>query len=171
MGPTPLAAGCFIVVSVFVSWTLNQKTRRRDSLTNDSIAALTLPGVATGHLIYQLIYYPGDRSSNLTTQDLEFIPVVAGIEASLNICETFAGIAVALFVIPAFQLHLRRCISVLLIGLSCFEVECALFTLSPKSNIAQTNLGRPFVLNQEGLMIAAQVTIAMLVLLLARAAT
>ena len=157
----PGAVGCWlcIVASVFVSWTLNKKTRKKDTITNDFIAVLTLPTVAAGHLIYQIISYTGDRSTILTTQDPELLPRVAAMEASLNICETFAALALTLFAIAAFKFHIGRCITVATVGLVCFGTESALFFISPDSSVKRSNFTRPFILNEQRAMIPTFIVI------------
>jgi hypothetical protein len=56
----PGNAGCwlFTICSLFVSWTINIKTSRKDVISNDFITVLLYPTVAAGHIVYQLHRLP-----------------------------------------------------------------------------------------------------------------
>ena len=150
-GPGAVTCWLCVVLSVFVSWTLN-KEYRKDNITKDVFAALSLPVVAAGHLIYQIVIYEGDRSAILTTSDPTLLPRVAAIEAPLNICETFSTLALSLFVLAEFKLHIRRCVVVGAVGLLCFFAETALFVICSTSSIRRSNFSRPFLVNERAAM-------------------
>lgn len=58
--------------------------------------------IAAGHLFLHIVHYTGRKSEIMTTQSETLIPYAVAIEASLNVCETFMGTAVSLFIISAF---------------------------------------------------------------------
>ncbi|KAF5969256.1 hypothetical protein FCOIX_10974 [Fusarium coicis] len=101
-GPGTFWSWLIIVASVFTSWTINPDTKRLDSITNDTIAALTLPVVAAADALYQLAKYDRpDRPRLLLSDSPEDIQLVAALEAPLAICEVY--------VVLAIFLH-RRCV-------------------------------------------------------------
>ncbi|KAG5795435.1 hypothetical protein H9Q74_014452, partial [Fusarium xylarioides] len=87
-GPGTFWSWLIIVASVFTSWTINPVTKRVDSITNDTIAALTLPVVAAADALYQLAKHDRpDRPRLLLSDSPEDIQLVAALEAPLAICE------------------------------------------------------------------------------------
>src|SRR4051812_18833480 len=94
----PGSIGCWLctIASVFVSWTLNTESRHRDSITNDFIAALAIPLVATAHLFYLLFspqrtaqlgeYAHFNQASLLTSPFPIAAQYAAAVEAPLNVC-------------------------------------------------------------------------------------
>ncbi|KAK5690925.1 hypothetical protein LTR17_025833 [Elasticomyces elasticus] len=140
----PGAIGCWLclVCSVMVSWTVNSKSAGKDRITNDFIGTLTLPAVAGGHLIHQLITYPGPRGSMFATTDSALTPRVAAIEASLCICQTFSAMAPLLAGISMYRRHARRFFMTVSVGLFCFVLEIMLTEISPIPSTDRTNLSR-----------------------------
>lgn len=116
-------------------------------------------------MLYQLVMYPGDKSQILTTSDQALWPRIASIEAALNVCETFAALALLLFVIAAWKLHARRFFSVAAIGILCFSAEMVLFGLAPQSSIDKSRLSRPFLLNEKAIIIPTSMVVAILAIL------
>src|SRR5450432_2751668 len=88
-GPGTTACWYLTVSSCFISWTLHPKKRVSGSIDDDFIAALAFPAVAAGHLISQVQGYPGPKDEMMTTSDPDLLQLIAAIEASLNITETF----------------------------------------------------------------------------------
>jgi hypothetical protein len=85
-----------------------------------------MPAVAGGHLIYQLVNYPGPRDSMFVTMDLALTQRVAAIEASLYICQTFAVLALPLTAISMYKRHPKQFFATLTIGLFCFVLASLL---------------------------------------------
>jgi hypothetical protein len=103
-GPGTILCWVFVFLSVLISWTLNVASRAEDSVDNDFIALLTIPAVAAGHLIYQIIHFPGGYSNIFTGQSF-----LGSLEASLTVCETFVNfMAPGLFAIAFYRVHLKR---------------------------------------------------------------
>ena len=87
------AVACWLLAlcSVVVSWTFNRDCRVRDEITNDFVAAIAMPCVSAGHLIYQIIRHP----SWLAIEADESLlwgahKNAAGIRASHRVCATYA---------------------------------------------------------------------------------
>ena len=87
------AVACWLPAlgSVVISWTFNRDCRVRDEITNDFVAAIAMPCVSAGHLIYQMIRRP----SLFAIEDDESLVFEisknwAGIGASHDVCAIFA---------------------------------------------------------------------------------
>lgn len=146
----PGTIGCWLctLASVFATWTLNVDSRRKDSITNDFIAALALPTIAAVHFFYLLFFSVHSTGSLVfTNTEPEVISYAAAAEAPLNVCETFAAAALALFSIAAFRGHSRRSVCILIIGLLAFSTEVVVFVRTPGIGVAESNLARPFLFN------------------------
>jgi len=157
----PGTVGCWLctLASVFVTWTLNVDSRRRDSITNDLVAALAMPAVAASHVIFLLffavpapsrIYH--SRVELLISTDPAVIQFAAAVEAPLNLCETFATVALWLFPIAGLLGNRKRAISVMVVGLFCFSVESIIFLQAPSIQAVQSNLARPYLFNFPAIM-------------------
>ncbi|KAK5741796.1 hypothetical protein LTR17_003787 [Elasticomyces elasticus] len=129
-GPGSYGCWLLIVCSVFVSWTVNCETRRTDGFTNDLLGTLSLPVVAAGHLMYQLIWYQGDTKEIFLPSTPDAVARTGTIEASLAVCETFSALALFLFMIAGPRRHYKRCAAVAIAGFLTFSMKCALFGLS-----------------------------------------
>lgn len=151
--PGTVGGWLFTVGSTLVSWTLNPHSRKKDSINNDFIAALCFPLVAACHLLLQIRHYPGDKSVIMTTEDDTLLKHVASIEASLNVCETFATIALILFLISAYNRNLKRAAFIAIVGLFCFAGEVALSFQGSTVRPSKSQLSRPFILNFPGAII------------------
>jgi hypothetical protein len=87
------AVACWLLTlcSVVVSWTFNRDCRVRDEITNDFVAAIAMPCVSAGHLIYQIIRRPSwlaieaDNSLFWGAHKM-----AARIRASHRVCATYA---------------------------------------------------------------------------------
>lgn len=147
-GPGTVGCWLFTLASVFVTWTLNVDSRRRDSITNDFIAALSFPAIAAGHFFYLLFFADHSTGSLVfTNTEPEKISYAAAAEAPINVCETFAAAALALFAIAAFRGHSRRYVCLLVVGLLAFSTEVVVFVKVPRIAVAESNLARPFLFN------------------------
>ncbi|KAF7191486.1 hypothetical protein HII31_06988 [Pseudocercospora fuligena] len=140
----PGAVGCWLAIvgSVFVSWTLNRKLRKNDKISNDFLGALTLPIVAAGHLLHQLLRYPGPLATMFGTFDPTLTPKVAALEASLSVCQTFTAMALPLAAVPMYMRKPKRFFAVTLTGLFCFAMQISSTLLSPVPPLDETNLSR-----------------------------
>ena len=127
-GPGTITCWYLTTLSVLVSWTLHPQKRKSGSIDVDLIAVLTLPAVAAGHLVSQfrgfLHQYRTAQASG--SVDGKYIQSIAAIEAPFNVTETFMAISVILFIVAAWMYCIRRAISVGVIGLMCFTVECSI---------------------------------------------
>ena len=157
----PGTVGCWLctVASVFVTWTLNIDFRRRDSITSDLIAALAMPAVAASHVIFLLffavpapsrIYF--SRAELLSSEDPAIIQFAAAVEAPLNLCETFAAVALGFFPIAALLGNWKRAVSVMAVGLFCISVESIIFLQAPTVEAVRSNLARPYLFNFPAIM-------------------
>jgi hypothetical protein len=105
-GPGTTLCWVLIFTSIVVSWSFNLHCRSEDSIDNDFIALLAFPTVAAGHLIYQLVHFPGGHNSVFIAKRFDFL---APIEASLTVCETFTSyMAPGLLTLSLHRLQLKR---------------------------------------------------------------
>ncbi|KAH8897662.1 hypothetical protein GQ53DRAFT_712101 [Thozetella sp. PMI_491] len=146
-GPGTTIAWLLTIASVLANWILNVESRKQDAITNDLIAALTLPAVAAAHLIYQLQSLPGSATDFFTSSDESVVQAVAAIEAPLTVCETFSAFALILFPVAAYASHYKQCICVLVVGLLSFSTEVILFAKAFGVTAAASNLARPYIFN------------------------
>ena len=103
--------------------------------------------------------------------DGEYLQSIAAIEAPFNVTETFMAISVILFIVAAWMFCIRRAISVGVIGLLCFTVECSIhfssFTdlgLRYRPGVSADSypaFSRFFVADFAGLVIAILVTLSL----------
>ncbi|KAF5591288.1 hypothetical protein FPCIR_6170 [Fusarium pseudocircinatum] len=132
-GPGTFWSWLIIVSSVFTSWTINPVTKRLDSITNDTIAALTLPVVAAADALYQLAKYDRpDRPRLLLSDSPEDIPLVAALEAPLAICEVYVVLAIFLHSAALRKYQWKR---------------LAIFFTYPDLPVSQSTFARPFLFN------------------------
>ena len=130
-GPGTITCWYLTTLSVLVSWTLHPQKRKSGSIDVDLIAVLTLPAVAAGHLVSQFRgFLHQDRTTvqepNGSSVDGKYLQSIAAIEAPFKVAETFMAISVILFIVAAWMFCIRRAISVGVIGLLCFTVECSI---------------------------------------------
>jgi hypothetical protein len=161
-GPGTVGSWLCILASVFVTWTLNIKSRRCGSITNDFIAALSMPAVAAGHVFYllftaqrpvQLGEYSLPDQSDLFTNALPIVArYAASVEAPLNVCETFAAAALALIPIAGLARQTWRAVCVLVVGLLAFSTEAIIFAQTSGIAVSDSDLARPFLFNFYDLM-------------------
>lgn len=142
-GPGNLTCWFLLLLSVLVSWTLNPRTARRDTITNDLLAVLLLPLVAVAHLLHQL-YSRGSSRELFTGFTRDDVRAVAAIEAPLAVCERFVVCASVMFCVAAWRRQRRRMGLVLGVGGLCFAAEVPLwmFGLGYGSG---SSLVRPYV--------------------------
>jgi hypothetical protein len=106
-----------------VSWTLNDKKRRSDSINTDFVVALILPAIALAHLFLQIRSYPGDKTAIMTTQDPKIVRVIHGIEAPFTITEIFMPISLVFLLLETWMKFFRRALAIALVGLMCYSIE------------------------------------------------
>ena len=127
-GPGTITCWYLTTLSVLVSWTLHPQKRKSGSIDVDLIAVLTLPAVAAGHLVsqYRGFLQAVRGASSSSVNDGKLLQSIAAIEAPFNVTETFMAVSVILFIVAAWMFCIRRAISVGVIGLLCFTVECCI---------------------------------------------
>jgi hypothetical protein len=123
-----------IICSVIISWTLNPRQRKIDHITNDFIASLTFPCIASAHLAFLLHQLPVPLLEVLTSPDLGMLQQAAAIEAPLNICETFSMLALLLFAIAAWRLQVKRAVLILIVGVLSWNMVNSVFFESQAKN-------------------------------------
>lgn len=148
-GPGNLACWFFLLVSVLVSWTVNPSCARKDTITNDFIAVLTLPIVAVAHFFHQVIQQTGGRNGKtlglqdfFVSLDRDDVRAVAAIEAPLTVCEDFIVWASLLYMLAARKGQRKRMSLVIGTGLLCLSVE--LFLLRYWVTFESSFFIRPF---------------------------
>ena len=120
------AVACWLLAlgSVAISWTFNRDCRVRDEITNDFVAAIAMPCVSAGHLIYQMIRRP----SLFAIEDDESLVFEisknwAGIGASHDVCAIFALWSLPLMIIADSPLHYRQQLVIGSVALLCLTAE------------------------------------------------
>jgi hypothetical protein len=147
-GPGTFWSWLIIVASVFTSWTINPVTKRLDSITNDTIAALTLPVVAAVDALYQLAKYDRpDRPRLLLSDSPEDIQLVAALEAPLAICEVYVVLAIFLHSAASRRYQWKRVGCVTLSTLLCFSPQLVIFFTYPDLPVSRSTFARPFLFN------------------------
>ncbi len=126
-GPGNLACWFCLILSVAVSWTVNPSTRRKDTITNDFIAVLTMPVVAAGHFFY-LVAQQGNGSIKqlLRSRQESDVMSVGALEAPLTVSEDFIVWAAVLFSVAADRGHRKRLTLLACVGLLCLAPEVLL---------------------------------------------
>ncbi|KAG4284303.1 hypothetical protein FPRO06_08682 [Fusarium proliferatum] len=147
-GPGTFWSWLIIVASVFISWTINPATERLDSITNDTIAALTLPVVAAVDALYQLAKHDlPDRPRLLLSDSPEDIQLVAALEAPLAICEVYVVLAIFLHSAASRRYQWKRVGCITLSTLLCFSPQLAIFFTYPDLPDSRSTFARPFPFN------------------------
>lgn len=147
-GPGTFWSWLIIVASVFISWTINPATERLDSITNDTIAALTLPVVAAVDALYQLAKHDlPDRPRLLLSDSPEDIQLVAALEAPLAICEVYVVLAIFLHSAASRRYQWKRVGCITLSTLLCFSPQLAIFFTYPDLPDSRSTFARPFLFN------------------------
>lgn len=143
-GPGNLLCWFLLLLSVLVSWTLNPRIARRDTITNDFLAVLLLPLVAVAHLLHQ-IYSHGRTRDLFTGFTRDDVRAVAAIEAPLAVCEGFVVCASVMYCVAAWRGQRRRMGLVLGVGGLCFAAEVPLWMFGLGFGPGASSLVRPYV--------------------------
>ncbi|KAF4456296.1 hypothetical protein F53441_1541 [Fusarium austroafricanum] len=145
-GPGTFYSWLCIVASVAISWGINPITKRSDSITNDLIAALTLPVVGAADALYQLTKYArSGRTTILFSPEPEDLQLVAALEAPLAICEVYIILSLFLHSTVVRKYQWKRMSCVILTMLLCFAPELVIFFTYPGLNLAMSTFARPFL--------------------------
>ena len=152
-GPGTVGCWLFTLLSVFVTWTANPRTSKKDTITNDLLATLSLPAIASVHLLYKLRTSSASIREILTSQSQENLQLAAAIEAPLNVCETFSAAAIVLTGISVTMQHKKRALIVLIVGVQGFLPEIVLMIGSFGAEPSVITLARPFIFNLYGVTI------------------
>jgi len=91
------------------------------------------------------------------------LKLVAAIEASLNITETFLAISVTLLLIAVCSKCVKRAISLAVTGLFCFSAESYLFLSCSNLRTKTGNFSRSFLVNFLGIWIVLLVLVIILI--------
>jgi hypothetical protein len=153
-GPGTIGCWYLIILSCFVSWLLNPKKRRSGSVDSNYIAVLTLPTVAAGHLVSQIRDYPGSKREMMVTTDPILRRLIASIEASLNVTETFMAFSVVLVLVAVWFKCFKRAFFAALVGLFCFASEGYVFFSAGIREGNKGNFSRLFLINFKWLLAA-----------------
>lgn len=156
-GPGNLACWLLLLFSVIVSWTINPKSKAKDSITSDLIAAVALPVVACAHFFHQMyqenvVISSSDVRAFTTTSQWDNLQRVAAIEASLTVCENFICWSAILQCIAGHQQHKLRATIVTIVGWLSLSTELAL--LGFRSTFEDGLFVRPFLFHCEPLFCA-----------------
>ena len=122
----------FLLISVIVSWTINPSCARKDSITNDFIAALSLPVVAVAHFFHQIYLQSEGQNSEagmhnlFTSRKRANVRMVAAIEGPLTVCEDFIAWAAILYFVAARKGQVKRMSLVVAVCLLCLSTEVSL---------------------------------------------
>lgn len=149
-GPGTVAAWLLTLCAVLISWTLNTSSRRKDTISVDLIAALLLPLIAGGHVVFQIVRLPVSVAEVITTENAELQKYASALEAPLNICETFS-LAALLFAVPCGPfwggLKLKRLGLILFVGLLSWAAENVMFAMATMRGVRLMNatLSRPYL--------------------------
>jgi hypothetical protein len=150
-GPGTVGAWLLTTISVLVSWTLNKKSRRKDTLSLDLVTTLLLPVIAAIHLFYLLVHLPVSIKEALTSQDENILELVAAFEAPLNVCETYSILSLVLAICcgtwPEPPVRLKRLTLTLLTGLLTWTPENVLFVTATLKGVRpdESILGGPYL--------------------------
>jgi hypothetical protein len=154
--------GCWLLIicSVITSWTLNPREKKLDHITNDFIASLTFPCIASAHLAFLLYRLPAPLLEVLTSPDLGMLQHAAAIEAPLNICETFSMLALLLFAIAAWRLQVKRAVLILMVGVLSWNMVNSVFIESQAKNTER----RPLSLDEGSINHEAMIAFGWIIL-------
>lgn len=149
-GPGNVACWFFLFVSVLISWTVNPSCARKDTITSDFIAVLTLPVVAVAHFFHQVVQQnrgPNGKGLGIhdffTSLNRDDVRAVAAIEGSLTLCEDFIVLASLLYLLSARKGQRKRMSLLIGTGSLCLSVE--LFLLSSWVPSKPSFFIRPFL--------------------------
>jgi hypothetical protein len=140
-GPGTAAGWLLTICSVLLSWLFNPRLKKVDHITNDFIATLTLPFIASAHVIFQLLRLPATPLEVFTSLAPEMVQRAAAIAAPLNICQTFSIFALLLFAISAWRLQVKRAALVFVAGVLSWATVNAVFVAHQASQTQHAVLG------------------------------
>jgi hypothetical protein len=150
-GPGAVGAWLLTLCAVLIFWTLNPSSRRKDTISIDFIAALLLPMVAAGHLVFQVARLPFSVAEAITAQDVEVQKYASALEAPLNVCETFSIAALLLAVCCGpwwgSDPKWKRLGLVLVVGLLSWGTENVMFAMATMRGVqfVDATLSRPYL--------------------------
>jgi hypothetical protein len=152
-GPGTVWCWFLVTCSVLISWTLNPRQRKRDRLTNDFIACLTYPCIASAHLAFLLARLPSPLLNVLMSTETEMFQQAAAVAAPLSVCETFSLFAFVLYTITAWRLPIKRSILVLVVGLLSWTMVDGVFLSTKAKNTERIPFNENYgSINSEGIM-------------------
>jgi hypothetical protein len=138
---------------------------KRDHITNDFVAAMIFPCIASAHLAYLLFQLPAPLLDVVTSHNLEMRQQAAAIGAPFNICEAFPSFALLLFTIAAWQRHFKRGAIVFAVGVLSWVMVNVFFLGSQAKNTERREINiQHGSLDAEGLSFAISWVVFLLVL-------
>jgi hypothetical protein len=151
-GPGNVLCWYFTLASCLISWTLDRKKRRSDSITVDLMVGITLPIVAVAHLITQIHNYPGDTKQMMTTRDPDLLRLIYAIEAPFTITDIFLTISVLLFLLEFLMICFKRTFTIGMVGLACYLAECYAHVVVLPDLGPTTNFRRSFAAKSKAIL-------------------
>jgi hypothetical protein len=137
----PGAIICWLCTSaaVFLSWSLNQSSRRYDTITGDVVACLLLPVIALCHLLHEI-------SHATRTEDWTATPTM---DATFAICMAFVPFSLVLCCIACFDGHLKRLILMTVVTMACLVMVLIGCNANGRNvpHFDRNNAGLPFLLS------------------------
>lgn len=115
------------VVACCITWTMNLKGRKADSIDSNLIAALGYMAVAGAHQATQLHGYAAHQPFGHFVEEPTLQKKVVAIEASARVLEMAMACCVLLFVVAVRFSRLKRALVVGVIGMFCLAAEVYLF--------------------------------------------
>jgi hypothetical protein len=125
-GPGTFGGWLFTLASVLVAWTADARAKNRDTITNDLLATLTLPVIASLYLLFRVHQFPGTIEDLITNRAEGTLQCSAAIEAPLNVCETYLALAITLVGIAKWYGHRKRALCAFIVSVLCFSTEIIL---------------------------------------------
>lgn len=123
-GPGNWGCWCLTIISLLFTWTFNIEARQKDTITNDLLAALAIPCVAAGHLIWlvfftdtiRLVDYVDYGTSEIRASHPAVVKHLLAAEGPLRICRTYTVLQMPLALASANKGHFKRMTYVTLAG-------------------------------------------------------
>ena len=152
------------LLACLVSWTMQPKKRKRDSIDADLVVGLTLPTVAVVHLISQVRRLSTiERGTEPGGIDQSYVESrYRAIEAPLVIIEAFMDVSLLMFMVAFGYRRFRRALIYATAGLLCFASECYLHWSKTRSVSPRLWFSRLFVSDSAAALVGNGVILAVM---------
>lgn len=161
-GPGATACWYLTCLACLISWTIHPRKRIKDSITNDMIALIIFPTVASAHLITQVRSWPPSSIIDDKTR----VQMLASLAASLIIIETYLFLCVVLLS-PGLLARVPRRLSLLgTTGIFCVASETYLYFSLPETRHASGVFERSFIIDSLPILVMVLVLASTLLALL-----